>query len=174
LAEVLDSGRVTIPETGEVLVAHRHFRFFATGNSGGYGDESGAYAGERVSSFAFLDRFQKFVVHYLLPTEETALLKKLTKGKLPAELIDSMVGLADDMRKNFVSRPGGSLRLTMSTRALTTWALETVSYKTSGLFPDPAGEALADTVLNGAPETDVEVVQELWRKWINEPGSVPA
>lgn len=58
LADVLDKGgKLTIPETGEVVIPHPDFRFAATGNSGGFGDDTGAYAGERNASLAFRNRF---------------------------------------------------------------------------------------------------------------------
>lgn len=170
LAKVLDQGaRMTIPETGEVVQAHPSFRFCCTGNSGGYGDESGAYNGERVSSVAFLDRFQKFQMDHMPEKAEVALLKavvalKAPNAGLPDSMLESMVKLAGDVRKNFVGR-GGDLRTIMSTRSLVIWALETCSYK--DICRSPVEEALNDTVLNGAPEHDVSVISELWGNWIS-------
>jgi len=171
LAKVLDQGaRITIPETGEVVQAHPSFRFCCTGNSGGYGDESGAYNGERVSSVAFLDRFQKFQVNYMPEQAEVALLKASVEAKapnagIPDWLFSSMVKLANDVRKNFVGR-GGDLRTIISTRSLVVWALEIYSYQ--DICGAPVEEALNDTVLNGAPDHDRSVISELWGKWISQ------
>lgn len=166
LAKVLDQdATITIPDTGEVVRAHEGFRFCATGNSGGFGDESGAYNGERVSSVAFLDRFQKFRLDYMPPEEELKLLKAVTKDALDESILRAMVKLASDVRKNFVSR-GGDLRTVISTRGLCVWALEAVGYK--GISKVPLEEALSDTILNGCPENDSKVILELWNKWINE------
>ncbi|MBU0379992.1 AAA family ATPase, partial [Acinetobacter baumannii] len=106
LAEVLDSrASITIPDTGEVVMADPNFRFIATGNSGGYGDDSGVYQGERISSVAFLDRFQVFKVGHMDATDEQALLQKLAPS-LPVAIVEGMVKLAGEVRKNFVGRGG--------------------------------------------------------------------
>lgn len=166
LAKVLDGGTLTIPETGEMVKADPRFRFCATGNSGGFGDESGAYNGERVSSVAFLDRFQKLKVDYMPAEEEVSLLKRITAGSgLPEAAIQAMVKLATDVRKAFVGR-GGDLRTVISTRSLCVWALETIGYK--GIAVHPMEEALKDTILNGCPEGDEKVISELWAHWICE------
>jgi cobaltochelatase CobS len=171
LAKVLDSGAtLTIPDTGEVVVAHEGFRFVATGNSGGFGDESGAYNGERVSSVAFLDRFQKFHMDYMPEEDEFKLLQRTTattdpKNGLEDSILKSMVKLANDVRGQFVSR-GGDMRTVMSTRSLCVWALEAIGYK--GISKLPLEEALHDTVLNGCPDNDKKVILELWNKWIHE------
>ena len=167
LAEVLDSrASITIPDTGEVVMADPNFRFIATGNSGGYGDDSGVYQGERISSVAFLDRFQVFKVGHMDATDEQALLQKLAPS-LPVAIVEGMVKLAGEVRKNFVGR-GGTLRVIMSTRSLCVWAMETVGYsKISGIV-DSAREALLDTSLNGAPEDEASAVLEIWDRWVKE------
>lgn len=167
LAEVLDSrASITIPDTGEVVMADPNFRFIATGNSGGYGDDSGVYQGERISSVAFLDRFQVFKVGHMDASEEQTLLQKLAPS-LPIAIVEGMVKLAGEVRKNFVGR-GGTLRVIMSTRSLCVWAMETVGYsKISGIV-DSAREALLDTSLNGAPEDEASAVLEIWDRWVKE------
>ena len=167
LAEVLGSrASITIPDTGEVVMADPNFRFIATGNSGGYGDDSGVYHGERISSVAFLDRFQVFKVGHMDATDEQALLQKLAPS-LPVAIVEGMVKLAGEVRKNFVGR-GGTLRVIMSTRSLCVWAMETVGYsKISGIV-DSAREALLDTSLNGAPEDEASAVLEIWDRWVKE------
>ena len=164
LAKVLDEGVLTVPETGEIVVAGDKFRFIGTGNSAGYGDASGAYSGERVSSAAFLDRFQKYQVDYLSQDQEVELISKITRGNLPEQVAKKMVEFAFHVRKNFVAR-GGDLRVVMSTRNLCVWALETMDYRS--ISKEPMKEALKDTVLNGAPESDAAVLSELWGTWID-------
>jgi len=147
-------------------MADPNFRFIATGNSGGYGDDSGVYQGERISSVAFLDRFQVFKVGHMDATDEQALLQKLAPS-LPVAIVEGMVKLAGEVRKNFVGR-GGTLRVIMSTRSLCVWAMETVGYsKISGIV-DSAREALLDTSLNGAPEDEASAVLEIWDRWVKE------
>ncbi|HEX7324336.1 MAG TPA: AAA family ATPase [Rhodanobacteraceae bacterium] len=163
LAHVLDSGSITVPETGEIVVAAPGFRFVATGNSGGYGDDSGAYNGERVASVAFLDRFQKLAVDYLPPEREARLLESLAP-ELGDALIKRMTEFAAKIRSQFVSR-GGALRVALSTRSMVVWALETSRYGSAHLCENPDVEALNDTVLNGAPADDAKSILEVWSNW---------
>lgn len=163
LAAVLDArSTLTIPDTGEVVKPHSRFRIAATGNSGGFGDDSGAYVGEKPSSFAFLDRFQKIRVHPMPEAEETRLLKKVSG--LPDEIISLMIRLANEVRKNFVAS-GGGLAITISPRSMQVWAQEAAGYQKLGI-KDPVWEALLDTVLNGAPEDNIKTIQELYQKWV--------
>ncbi len=164
LAEVLDSrATLTIPDTGEIVTAHDDFRVVVTGNSGGFGDDSGAYVGEKASSYAFIDRFQKMKVDYMSEKHEIALLMKVAPH-LPDSVCLSMVRLANDVRKNFVGR-GGSFQTIISTRSLVIWAKESEGYKSMG-FDDPLGESLQDTILNGSPPAEFATIMELWSKWL--------
>ncbi len=170
LAEVLDaSGTITVPDTGEVVKAHPMFRFIATGNTGGYGDTAGAYPGERASSLAFLDRFQKFQVDHLSAEQEMALIGKVAP-KLPEILVKPMLKLAEEIRKNFIGR-GGNLRVVLSTRSLLVWAREAESYALINGLKDPAREALLDTVVNGTPDEERKTVLELWDFWVANPSA---
>lgn len=163
LAAVLDArSTLTIPDTGEVVKPHPRFRVAATGNSGGFGDDSGAYVGEKPSSFAFLDRFQKMKVSPMPDDVETALLE-LVSG-LPDEVIALMQRLAKEVRKNFVGS-GGGLSVTISPRSMQVWAMEASGYQKLGI-KDPVWEALMDTVLNGAPEDNIKTIKELYDQWV--------
>lgn len=164
LVDVLDSrARLAIPETGEIVEPGQTFRFAATGNSGGFGDESGAYAGERSGSLAFYDRFIKIVMKPLSEAEETALLKSQVPA-LTDTIVATMVRLAKEIRGGFVGN-GGALRVNLSPRALLDWGKLMEEYRAfSGV--DPIRESLMDTVLNGAPEDDAKVVINLLDKWL--------
>lgn len=162
LAAVLDGyAKLTIPDTGEVVTPHPNFRIAATGNSGGYGDESGAYIGEKPSSFAFLDRFQKLKLAPMPREAEKALLIKM--HGLSEDIVDSMLNLAGAVRSNFVGA-GGGFNVTISPRSMQSWAQEIVNYEKLG-FQNPVWEALEDSVLNGAPSIDVQTIKELHDKW---------
>lgn len=162
LASVLDArSSLTIPDTGEVVKPHHRFRVAATGNSGGFGDESGAYVGEKSSSYAFLDRFQKIRVSPMPPEVEAELLKK---SGLPDEIISLMIRLAGEIRNNFVGA-GGGLSVTISPRSMQVWAMEAMGYQKLGI-KDPIWEALMDTVLNGAPEDNIATIRELYQQWV--------
>lgn len=166
LVRVLDGGSVTIPETGEVIRPHKLFRFAATGNSGGFGDDTGAYVGERVSSYAFVDRFIKLRVDYLDAQQEEELLKKAAPG-LPDAMRRLLVELAQHVRKASQASGGGGLRVNISTRALVACAKEAYAYKSMGL-DHPLTEAIDDIILNGAPADDTAAVRELLGKFLSE------
>jgi len=167
MADVLDGrARLTIPETGEIVIPNPDWRCAATGNSGGYGDESGAYAGEKVGSIAFGDRFMKLTVKGLNEEAETNMLLSYVPG-LTMDIAGGMVKLAREIRKGFVSN-GGGLRVSISPRALVRWGQLVEAYASMSGIDSPLEEALMDAVLNGAPEDDVATVVEVLRNWIQE------
>ena len=168
LVDILDGrARLTIPETGEVVIPHPNFRVAVTGNSGGFGDDTGAYAGERRGSLAFFDRFIKLVLPPFEEVDEVGLVMRYAPS-LREDIVLGMVRLARDIRKAFVSN-GGGLQVTLSTRSLIAWARLTEEYAHfSGV--DPIREALHDTLLNGAPSDDRSTVLELFDNWLNGGG----
>lgn len=167
LVDVLDGrSRLTIPETGEVVIPHPNFRFAATGNSGGFGDESGAYAGEKVGSLAFGDRFIRIVMTGLGEEDEKKMLLSYVPG-LTAEIAAGMVKLAREVRRGFIGN-GGGLRVTISPRSLVRWGQLVEAYSAMSGIDSPLEEALMDAVLNGAPEDDHKTVLEVLRNWIQE------
>lgn len=160
LVRILDGGAFTIPDTGETIVPHKLFRFVATGNSGGFGDDTGSYTGERVSSYAFIDRFLKMSVSYISEELETQLLEKAVPA-LNGTVREVLVKLAGAIRAGFSGSGGnGGLRIGMSTRSLLATAKEAYAYQTMGL-KNPLIEALNDVILNGAPEDDVTAVRDM-------------
>lgn len=165
LVDVLDGrSRLTIPETGEIITPHPDFRFAATGNSGGYGDDTGAFAGEKRGSIAFFDRFIKLTLAPLPPEVEEMVVRRYAPG-LPEAVVKGMCKLAQSVRESFVGA-GGSLQVTVSPRGLVAWAQMAQCYATiKGI--DPVTEALNDTVLNGAPEVDVNAIREIYKTWLN-------
>ncbi len=164
LVRVLDGSEVTIPETGEVIRPHKLFRFVGTGNSGGFGDETGAYVGERVSSFAFLDRFLKMEVDYLGKDDELLLIARVVPD-LPSTTRNALVRLARAVRDASQAAGKGELRVNISTRALLAVARETWAYHTMGI-QNPLLEALNDVVLAGTPSEDRDAVQTILDKFI--------
>ncbi len=165
LVRVLDGGDVAIPETGEVIKPHKLFRFVATGNSGGFGDPTGSYAGERIASFAFVDRFLKFEVKYLDRETEAALIKKLVP-ELPEGIILAIVSLAERVRGASAANGAGGLRVNMSTRACIAIAKEAYAYTTMGI-KHPLSDALQDVVFAGAPQEDVDACMTFLNEFIS-------
>jgi len=163
LVDVLDHhSRLTIPQTGEILTAHADFRFGGTGNSGGHGDETGAYAGEKVGSMAFMDRFLKIEVEGLSHDAEKTLIAKIVGGDV--KFAENMVAFARDCRKAFVGE-GGGCRIDISPRATIMWAKVACEYKVSPGITQPLKDALTDVVLNGSPKEDREAVLKLYEKF---------
>lgn len=167
LAPILDGGGVVIPETGQVIPRPPAFRFLATANSGGFGDESGSYAGEQVSSLAFMARFLKFQVIPLTTDQQQSLLSRVAPA-LPETVRNLMVKTADEINKNFVGNGQGALRFTLPPRLLRAWALTATELKAMKGVGDPTWMALELVLLNGAPLDDKAVVTEIYANWLKE------
>lgn len=162
LVRILDGGSFVVPETGETIVPHRLFRFVATGNSGGHGDASGAYAGERISSVAFLDRFIRLQVSYLSEEQEGALIRAAAPS-LPDLAVKAVLSLASAVRAQTAD---GGLRICASTRSIMAFAREIEGYTKMGLH-EPALQALNDTILGGVPPEEAEAVRILWKRFLD-------
>lgn len=102
------------PEEYRIIKPHKNFRFFATGNTNGTGDETGSYAGTLTQNSANYDRFG-IVVHkdYLPKEKETEILTKKT-GIRETEA-KQLVDFAQAVRKAYGE---GKLNDTISPRAL--------------------------------------------------------
>ena len=137
LNTILDGAPLCIPENGGELVKPAPgFRFVATANTSGGGDETGRYQGTLRQNLAFLDRFMVCEACYPAPDVETALLTSKFPA-LPQDLCTRMVGFAGDIRRLFVgdAQPGDSqlfqngCEVTLSTRTLLRWADLTVRFQ---------------------------------------------
>ena len=76
LNEIIDTGTITIPETGEVIYAKRGFAVYATCNSVFTEDRAGTYAGTRTQNASVLNRFFKFEFAYPSQEAEKAFIMK--------------------------------------------------------------------------------------------------
>lgn len=132
LNTVLDGSPLLIPETNEIVRPHPAFRFIATANTIGQGDDTGLYQGTLRMNAAFMDRFSVVVADYLPDTVETQLLMRKFGDSLGAECIGHMVRLANMVRALFVrdderARDLGvsdlfeSMTMPLSTRSLVRW-----------------------------------------------------
>ena len=76
-----------LEDSGREVVPHEMFRFVATGNTVGQGDNLGIYAGARPQSAAFLNRFTTWMkVDYLTEEQVVSLLEKNNPGLDKKEL----------------------------------------------------------------------------------------
>lgn len=123
---VLDGSPLCIAENGgELIKPHPMFRFVATANTNGGGDETGLYQGAQRQNLAFADRFMLCEMTY--PTSDVE--KKLLEQRfpdLPESLCEKMVQYANEVRKLFMGETGitnlvNAIDITFSTRSLLRW-----------------------------------------------------
>jgi len=131
LNDIIEGQPLVIAENGgEVIKPHPKFRVFATGNSAGAGDGSGLYQGVLRQNLAFMDRFR--VIHVGYPDAE--LEKQVVLAavpKMPAEIVEKMILVAQEIRRLFMGSDSeaGELTVTMSTRTLVRWATLSLTFK---------------------------------------------
>lgn len=167
MVDLLDeNGRLTNPETGEVIPRHPEFRLCMTGNSGGFGDESGAFVGEKQHSLAIRDRF--VLIRFTGMSEEMEnkmLLSAVPSLSASPDIATRMVKMARTVRANFVAN-GGGLAIDISHRGLVRWAGVMAAYSSMSGIDSALMESLNDSILNGAPQSTVDTVVELVREWL--------
>lgn len=97
------NGLMLTEDGGRLIVPHTFFRFVATANTRGQGDEFGAYPGARPQSAALLDRYTTWVeVGYLDQADERQLIIDRVPG-IDTGLVDKMMMFAKEMRKAFLN-----------------------------------------------------------------------
>jgi len=105
---VLEGKRLVIKEADEewrVVDPHPNFRFFATGNTNGVGDETGLYQGTQIQNAANYERFAVVMkVDFMDPEVEKTIL--MTRAKLAARDAENMVSFAKTVREqNDITMP---------------------------------------------------------------------
>lgn len=120
---ILDGSPLCIAENGgEIIMPHANFKFAATANTNGGGDDTGLYQGTQRQNLAFSDRFMLCEIGYPDAEVEENLLERKFPN-LPAELCGKMVSFANEVRRMFMGEasngdPGDCLEITFSTRSL--------------------------------------------------------
>lgn len=134
LNSVLDGSPLCIAENGgEIIQPHPMFRFVATANTNGAGDDTGLYQGTQRQNLAWLDRFTICEVGYPDATVEKKLLSQRFPS-LPETLCATMVDYANEVRKLFMGEASTSnltntIEVTFSTRSLLRWGDLTVRFQ---------------------------------------------
>ena len=134
LNSMLDGSPLCIAENGgELLVPHPMFRFVATANTNGGGDDTGLYQGTQRQNLAWLDRFTICEVGYPSAEVEKRLLARRFPS-LPESLCATMVDYANEVRKLFMgeastSNLANTIEITFSTRSLLRWGDLTVRFQ---------------------------------------------
>lgn len=151
-----DGGKLFLrdmPGTNEdrTLTPHENFRFVATGNTNGQGDDSGSFAGTTVQNSATLDRFTTaFKMDYLPAAQEADMIVRRTG--IDKATAGRMVKVAGLVRGAVGS---GQLSLTMSPRTLISWGRK---YKMFG------EKAIDVAFVNKLRSTDAKVVRDFVNK----------
>lgn len=97
-----------------VIVPHKNFRFLATGNTNGTGDETGLYQGTSLQNAANYDRFGMVIKKdYMLPEEEERML--INQARLAPADAKRMISFATDIRK---AHDAGKISAPISPRTL--------------------------------------------------------
>lgn len=132
------------------IIPHPDFRFFATGNTNGCGDETGLYQGTLMQNAANYSRFGiTEEVDYMEPEIEENILR--SKAKIPAPAAKKIVKFANDIRKLFRD---GKISMTISPREMINAAENAVAFGGNWTL----GVELA--FANRLPSVDKKVVQE--------------
>lgn len=141
----LEGNSLRITEDGDRIVTpHPYFRMFGTGNTVGQGDEHGMYAGARVQSLAFMNRFSIFCkVDYLDRNQREELIKR-HQPALSSPMRKQLLQYVDEHLAAFEQ---GDVLLPISPRGMLSAALTAV-------LMDDLKEALEITFLDGASEDD--------------------
>lgn len=134
LHTILDGSPLCVAENGGELIApHPLFRFIATANTNGGGDESSLYQGTQRQNLAFGDRFIFCEISYPQPDVEEGLLEQ-KYSSLPETIRKTMVAFANEVRRLFMGEAqmenlANTLEITFSTRSLLRWADLTLKYQ---------------------------------------------
>jgi cobaltochelatase CobS len=160
LNDILEGAPLVIAQNGgEVIRPHPKFRFIATGNSTGTGDQTGLYQGVLQQNLAFLDRFRLLEVGYADTDTEETILARAVPG-LPEPFRQNMVKVANAIRRLFIggADSGAELSITLSTRTLVRWAKLTLAFKGA---PNAVEYALARALTARAEPEQREAIHRI-------------
>lgn len=85
------------PEEYRIIRPHKDFRFVATGNTNGSGDETGMFSSTIQQDAATIERFTVDYVQYLQPAEEVAMIKAALP--LTDDQANKLVNFANKVRE---------------------------------------------------------------------------
>lgn len=135
------------------------FRFIATANTLGYGDESGLYAGTGPMNEALLDRFG-IVINMGYPSQENEIERLMSRTKIEKATSQKMVEVASKIRE---AQRNDTTMTSLSPRRLIAWAQKTVRM-------GDARRAAKLTVTNKLPSDDAAFVDGIIQRYFG--GSV--
>ena len=133
------------------LTPHENFRFVATGNTNGQGDDTGNFAGTTPQNSATLDRFTtSFKMEYLPAPQEVDMI--VSRTGVDKGTAGRMVKVASLVRAAVAN---GQLSITMSPRTLISWGNK------YGMFKE---KAIDVAFVNKLRSTDAKVVRDFVNK----------
>jgi cobaltochelatase CobS len=139
------------PPEFRMIRPHANFRFCATGNTNGSGDETGLYQGTQMQNAANYSRFNITIeADYPEPKVEAAIVARQSGVKMADA--EKIVGFANEWRKSF---KGGQVAMTVSPRELIEAAHQGMIL--GGNWHQGIGYAFA----NRLSRTDKEVAKQL-------------
>lgn len=115
---VLNGGALFIknaPPELAIVRPHKNFRFIATGNTNGAGDEIGLYQGTQLQNAA---NYSRFAITIKLDYQKADVEKRIIDAKipgLPANHVDFLITFAGKVREAFANK---TITNTLSTREL--------------------------------------------------------
>lgn len=150
------NGLMLTEDKGRMVMPHQFFRFIATGNTKGQGDEWGCYQGARVLSTATTDRFTSWIHVPYLETDDEIRLLKASVPAINDNVAAQFVDLAKHVRTGFI---GGELGTTLSPRGLMAMARYYVDYE--AILPSKAEAlelAIEVTLIDKMPDDNKQAV----------------
>lgn len=161
LNSILDGSPLFIPELNEYIPRHAEFRFIATGNSNGMGDDTGMYQGVLRQNGALMSRLFMVEAGYLSREEELSILSAKAPD-VPQAIAAKMITFAHEVRDAVAGGSAHALSVTMSPRDLIRWGQLIKAYE----FMRHAGQDVVQYALDRAytfraPRAEREAVHEL-------------
>ena len=156
------NGLMLTEDGGRMVMPHKLFRMFGTGNTVGQGDEFGLYQGARPQSMAFLDRFTVWIkVDYLKAADRL----KLIKARLPKLNEDHVNKLNSYITEHLEAFTTSKVMQPISPRGYLALGQAMTAYMS---FIDDESraveEAISTTILDRASVNDRAVLKAIYQR----------
>ena len=148
---------LTVPQTGERIVAHKDFQMIMTCN--GLTDETGLYSGHQISG-ALKTRVRFIHAPYLTKTEEVKILVADGLSQTQAsDLVDVFKKLRQALEKGVLTMPPSTRTMLSISKAMQ--GKDAYGDRVQSLSLFDMQEALEFTVLDALPKTERKAVKQI-------------
>lgn len=155
--DIIDRG-VVVLDDGQIRRAKQGFVVYATDNTMGHGDSSGAFGGTNVLNAATMSRFLKWEMGYPTRDDETKILMRIFPN-LGTDALERFTDFAGGVRDAYVNGASG---FTMGTREVIDWVHAAMYFQgLSARGMQPAWFAL-ERVISGIEVTDMSAAKALY------------